>query len=539
METFTLTKDTPTRPSLKRWQFGVNGDHAGAAMRTDYVDQLKRVHHDLGFERLRFHGIFSDDMHTWDTLGDVLGNDQVPPLYENNFRMVGTVYDNVLAAGMKPFVELSFMPQHLARSDKRGTFYYKPNISLPKSDDQWQEYIRTFVRYLIHRYGADEIETWFFEVWNEPDLTESFFDGTQEDYFHFYEITVKAVKEVDPAIRVGGPATSASRWVGDFVAFCKEHGVPFDFVSTHQYAGDPVTTVQAQGATHDQDSTSASDGDEKPEYDPQKLFAGLEPSNGILQFFRRILHDGTETDAKANRNIMIENAAVVHKQADGKPVFYTEWNTCGIFSPYTNDTRKVAAYDVRTILATDTLLEGSAIWCFSDILEELHPFPEEFHGGFGLMTQHGIRKPIYHALRFLAQTGDERYMLPGALDGDVNMAAFRKGSDIQVVLVRQNLHHEENANAAAVPTKVLVQLDRAPRSVVLQRIDEDHCNPLRQWESMGSPKDMTPKLVQQIDAESEPVEETLPADFSDGYLEFTTSLGTNDVHFITIHTGKE
>lgn len=532
MTTFTIHRDTPTTPFHKHWQFAVGGGHAAMAMRTDYVAQLKRVHDDLGIQRIRFHGIFNDDMHTWDTLGNLLGTDQVPDLVENDFRLAGLVYDNVLSAGMKPFVELSFMPNALAKDDAYGTFYYKPNISLPKSYEQWSEYVTAFVTYLIHRYGKKEVETWFFEVWNEPDLPAVFFHGTQQDYFHLYEVTARAIKAVDQDLKVGGPATSSSRWIHDFTEFCSRNQVPFDFVSTHQYAGDPVSDITNPAA-----ETEPSEEDVQARYtnmDFSALFTGLKPEEGTLPFYRRLLRDTTETDPGINRDILPHNASIVRSQAQERPVFYTEWNACALFSAYTNDTRKVAAYDVRTALAMDGIVEGSSIWCFSDIFEELHPFPEEFHGGFGLMTQHGIRKPVYHALRMLGEVGNERYTLPGALDGDISMAAFRNGSDIQVVLVRQNLQHEANEDATPLQATIRVETGSATRAT-RRRIDATSCNPLAMWESMGSPNDLRPDQIRELDAACEPEQDELAMTRDGSYAQVTTALGTNDIHFITIH----
>ena len=239
---FTIPANAPAKPFHKHWQFCVGSGHAAMAMRTDYCEQLKQIHDELGIERVRFHGIFSDDMHTYDTMSTVMpmpGSEQVP-FYENSFRLPGLVYDNVLKAGMKPFVELSFMPSPMAKRPTRGTFYWKPCIAPPKDEAQWQAYIQKFVRFLLNRYGKEEVETWFFEVWNEPDLKTPFFDGTQEDYFRLYEITAKAVKAVDDKLKVGGPATSNSKWVAAFVDYCKAHDAPVDFITTHQYAGDAV-----------------------------------------------------------------------------------------------------------------------------------------------------------------------------------------------------------------------------------------------------------------------------------------------------------
>lgn len=242
---FTIPANAAAKPFKKHWKFCVGSGHAALAMRTDYCEQLKQIHDDLGIERVRFHGIFSDDMHTYDTMATVMpmpGAEQIP-FYESSFRLPGLVYDNVLKAGMKPFVELSFMPSQMAKRPTRGTFYWKPCIAPPKDETQWQAHIQKFIRFLLNRYGKEEVESWFFEVWNEPDLKTPFFDGTQEEYFRLYEITVQAVKAVDDKLKVGGPATSNSKWISAFVQYCKEHSLPVDFITTHQYAGDPISEM--------------------------------------------------------------------------------------------------------------------------------------------------------------------------------------------------------------------------------------------------------------------------------------------------------
>ena len=454
---FTIPANAPAKPFHKHWQFCVGSGHAAMAMRTDYCEQLKQIHDELGIERVRFHGIFSDDMHTYDTMSTVMpmpGSEQVP-FYENSFRLPGLVYDNVLKAGMKPFVELSFMPSPMAKRPTRGTFYWKPCIAPPKDEAQWQAYIQKFVRFLLNRYGKEEVETWFFEVWNEPDLKTPFFDGTQEEYFRLYEITVKAVKAVDDKLKVGGPATSNSKWVAAFVNYCKAHDAPVDFITTHQYAGDPISEMCDQG--DDDHVKNTEEIQEEYKVDLAQLFAGLKPEDGLLPMFRRTMPDNTETD-DLNRDLLRDSAKMVRKQAEGLPLYYTEWSSCATFGAPGNDTRKTAAYDVRAALSSEDVIDGSSIWCFSDIFEEIHPFPEEFHGGFGMMTQHGIPKPIFHALRLLGQAGDERLELPGALDGEVSVAAFRDEADtrLTVLATKQNLHHFAGQNTPTTPVEIEV-----------------------------------------------------------------------------------
>lgn len=536
MQTFVIPRNAETRPFHKHWQFCVGSCHAPLLLRRDYIQQLKAVHDDLGIQRVRCHGIFGDEMHTYDTLADALGNDQVPELYYRNFRLPILAYENVLAAGMQPFVELSFMPQHLAMDPtKRGSFYYKPCISMPKSDEAWCDHIQAFVRALLDHFGTEEVRNWYFEVWNEPDLTTPFFAGTQQDYFHLYEITARAVKAVDPALRVGGPSTSASKWVESFVAFCREKDVPLDFVTTHQYPGDPITSVYDQGALN-AEGLSETEREQMARYaniDLAALFSGLVPEEGILPFYRRILQDTTET-GDYDRAVLAKHGAIVKQQACGLPVYYTEWSDSATCPSDGHDTRRMAAYDVFAALAADGILDGSSIWCLSDTFEENLPYPEEFHGGFGLQTQHGIPKPAYRAMELLGRAGDQRLVLDGALDGEISLAAFRKGADTQLVLTRQTLHHQQNKDAPAETAHIRVELPAAPRAVVAWRIDEDHCNPARAWQEMGRPMHPTPAQLELLRQASELRPEFWPVTYENGVLTLETVLGTNDLCFIWI-----
>ena len=522
MTHFTIPADAPLRPFDKHWQFCVGSGHAGLALRADYGRLLKQAHDELGLERVRFHGIFGDAMHTMHSLRDILPLPGAKKYAEASFRHCGLAYDNVLAAGMKPFVELSFMPPMLAKRKIRGAFFYRPNVNPPRDYAAWHRYIQAFVRFLRQRYGEEEIRTWFFEVWNEPDLPIAFFNGSRKEYFHLYEVTARAIKEIDPQIQVGGPATSGSKWVAEFMQFCEENRVPVDFISTHQYAGDPIGGVKSKEQKEGGLLGSL----------PGRLRAmKAAPRDAILPAYRRLMGDETEEKALPE-GAFLANAQMVKQQARGLPVYYTEWNASAVFSAYSNDTRKVAAYDVKTCLALEGAVTGSSIWCFSDIFEELHPFPEEFHGGFGLLTQGGIKKPVYHGMRMLAEAGPERCDLPGALDGEISMAAFRSETETQVLLLRQKMK-----NLFGLPkeeARVEIALAQEPKRVYLQRIDDTHCNPLKLWEAMGSPQVPTPGQLAELQAQSAMSDEDLPSEWRDGTLTFSVSLGVNDVYFVRI-----
>lgn len=538
MTKYEITKQTPKKQFKRHWQFCVGSGRAALALRADYCRQLREVHEELGIKRVRFHGIFCDDMNTIHDLSDVFPIPMKTGVTEQSFRQCAVAYDNLLEAGMKPFVELGFMPEALAGEEVKGLFYYKPNICMPRDDDAWVAYIQSFVRFLIERYGAKEVESWYFEVWNEPDLVLPFFHGTQEDYFHLYEITAEAIKEIDEKIQVGGPATSGSKWVAAFVKYCKEHQVPVDFVTTHQYAGDPLGGISDEGGP-DADGENRDVGEPDMEemmknVSPemiQQFFAALPKDQGILPALRSIMGDPLE-DKDIPDNVFRINAPIVKEQAQGLPVFYTEWNNCATFSAYGNDTRKVAAYDVKMILALEDVLDGSSIWCFSDIFEELHLFPEEFHGGFGMMTHSGIKKPIYYALKMLADVGDLRYELPDAVDGEVGMGAFERGDGVDLMLFRQKMKNRLELPKERV--EIALEMDREPSSVILERIDEDHCNPLRVWEEMGSPQVPTPKQVKEIKEASALREEEMEFSYDGKVVTITAELGINDVYHIRV-----
>ena len=248
---FLIKGDAKRIPHKKHWQFCVGSGHALLALRTDYAKQLKFIHDSLGIERVRFHGIFCDDMRTFNDLSMQMNIEGAGQFAEYNFNACAAAYDNVLEAGMKPFVELSFMPEKLALKEEgrpmKGGFFYRPNIVPPADYDAWRDYLQEFIRFLQKRYGEEEIRSWYFEVWNEPDLPFVFWNGSREEYFRFYAETVRAIKDIDSGIRVGGPSTSGSKWISSFLDYCAENSVPADFVSTHQYAGDPLGGVEDQG----------------------------------------------------------------------------------------------------------------------------------------------------------------------------------------------------------------------------------------------------------------------------------------------------
>lgn len=529
-----IKKNAKTHKFNQHWKFCVGSGHATLALRTDYTRILKMVHDELGIERVRFHGIFNDDMKILSDLSVMVPSPISETFKEQSFQQIGVAYDNVIDAGMKPFVELGFMQSKLASGDTQLQFFYGGNVTRPKDYEKWAAFLADFIHFLQHRYGEEEVRSWYFEVWNEPDL--GFFDGDLPEYLELYEHTARAIKAVDPAIKVGGPATSGSKWIRQFVSYCKEHDVPVDFVSTHQYAGDPLSGVKADGSPEEESAQPSPEEmqAQMEEFGRQvmaRMTAIPEEERTYLKGWRAVMEDETEVREIPNTTLR-KNAAIVKRQADGLPVYYTEWNMSAVFGAYSLDTRKAASYNIKAVLDTEGIMDGSSLWCFSDIFEEQHWFPEEFHGGFGMVTHSGIPKPTFYGFKMLSQLAENRVELgEDATDGEIAVAAFEDDKVKQVLLFRQKMKQEDLPKETV---SVSVELEQKPVRVSMQRIDEEHCNPLRLWEEMGAPQDINRAEAEMLKQRSAMITEPIDYNYENGMLQFSADLAANDIYLITI-----
>ncbi|MGH8234477.1 MAG: GH39 family glycosyl hydrolase, partial [Rhodanobacteraceae bacterium] len=207
--TFTCDFDAPGSTLAHVWSHTVGSGHADLALRADWQQQMAKTHKELGVRHVRFHGILDDSMGTY--LIEMDKN-----LY--SFFNADQIFDFLVSIGMKPLVELSFMPTAL-QTGGDTVFFYRANVTPPRDYAKWADLITRLVKHWVERYGIDEVRSWYFEVWNEPNL-DAFWKGKQADYFKLYQYTANAIKSVDAQIRVGGPATADDEWVPEFLQFC-------------------------------------------------------------------------------------------------------------------------------------------------------------------------------------------------------------------------------------------------------------------------------------------------------------------------------
>ncbi len=334
----------------------VGAGRANEGLRADWQQQLAILKKECGFKYIRMHGLLTDDMGIYKE--DQNGNP------EYNYQYVDVLYDYILSIGMKPFVELGFMPAALA-SGPQTIFWWKGNVTPPKEYEKWESLIRNLTLHFTERYGEEEVKTWYFEVWNEPNLSPWFWTGTQEEYFQLYKYAAKAVKSVNKHYKVGGPATAGAAWVPETIEFCDTHQVPLDFISTHTYGVKEgyLDEYGQMGTILDKDPSAV--------------------SGDVLRS-----HD------------QIVKSAMPHLE-----LHYTEWSSSYTPADPIHDSYHQAAYVLEKMKQVEHNVNSMSYWVFTDIFEEAGPRFTPFHGGFGLMNYQGIKKPVFHAYSFLNKLG--------------------------------------------------------------------------------------------------------------------------------------
>lgn len=442
-EKITIDAQAPATPFPHFWEQMFGSGRAILALRDSYRQDVRAVKSVTDFKYVRFHAILHDEVGVYNE--DEHGN----PVY--NFSYVDQIYDGLLKDGVKPFVEISFMPRKLAfNPDALHPFWYKQNVSPPKSMERWDDLIQHFAQHLVDRYGIDEVSQWYFEVWNEPNI--DFWNGIPRDrsYFDLYAHTARTLKGVNQRLRVGGPATAAAAWVPEFLQYTSEHHVPVDFVTSHGYADD--TTLDLFGKNEDMPMD-------------QRVCRAIEKVHGQIK-------------ASSTPDL---------------PLFWTEWNVQGMKE--SRDTIFVGPALANTVRQCDGMVQMMSFWTFSDVFEEGGPIPKPFEGQFGLRAKGGVNKPSYYGFGLLHELGDERIANPSK---DVIVTKTRNGG---LAIAAWNLVDPDQQGSTR---EVTLHFDHVPAGshVTLERVDEEHGNVLPRYRAMRSPEDPTPAQVEQLNRET-------------------------------------
>jgi xylan 1,4-beta-xylosidase len=435
-ETVEIDAHAPTAPLPHFWEQMFGSGRANLSMRQDYRDDLRAVKRITGFEYVRFHAILDDENGLYSE--DAQGN----PVY--NFSYIDHIYDGLLANGVRPYVEISFMPKKLAARLDYQAFWYKPIASPPASYAKWDALITAFAQHLVDRFGINEVSQWYFEVWNEPNI--DFWTGQpkQQTYFELYDHTARALKAVNPRIRVGGPATAQAAWVGDMIAHAAENHVPLDFVSTHVYGNDTSQNVF---------------GDDRPIPPHQMVCAAVD---------------------KVHKQILASTQPHL-------PLIWSEFNATYMTESPITDSIYIGPWMADTIRQCDGKVDMMSYWTFSDVFEEQGVVKTPFYGGYGLIAEDDIPKPAFNVFAMLHELGDERIAEP---EDDVLVTRRKDGA---LVIAAWNLVEPD----ATGPDKTITLnlKDVAPHArVTIERSDAQHGDTLAAWDRMGKPR--FPSLAQ-------------------------------------------
>ena len=444
------------------------------ALHHEYQAQLSAVQKLCGFRYIRGHGLFSDQMGIWQEWG--------PPFAEREQWLCFTYLDRVMDAyienGLEPFLELGFMPGKLASSEQT-LFYWKAHTVPPKDPEDWCTLVRETLRHLAHRYGKERVETWPAEVWNEPNLPGFWEHADKAKYFELYRVTVQAVKEVLPAMRVGGPAIcggdGSQQWISDFLAFCRDEKLPVDFVTRHAYLG------------------------QNPEHQSRYVYHGMNAPDVLI------------AEMQESRDIIDS-----FPEYKGIPMYITEFNTS--YNPFCpiHDTNLNAATCAALLSRLGDVADGYSYWTFGDVFEEMGIPNRPFHGGFGMMAAGLIPKPTLWAFSFFSNLEGE------CVFRDENAVIVRRG-DGGYEAVLWNLCGGE-------PEDVTLDLSfplEGDAAALIDLVDSETCNPLACWHRMGEPADLNAEQLEFLRAAGQPAKKVLTPEKAENGQKLTLSLRPN------------
>lgn len=517
MNEYSLNVNCKTKSFNNYWQLCVGSGHAGLGLRKDWQEQLKYLHDELGFKYVRFHGLFCEDMKVAATLNEMIPLSAAKEVVTYSFYQIACLFDYILSIGMKPFVEIGFMPRALA-SGKKTIFFYKANITPPKDYDKWNDFIYKFIDFLIDRYTLEEVESWYFEVWNEPDLR-VFWSGDKKEYFKLYKNTANTIKKLSKNIRVGGPSTSGGNWIGEFKEYCEKENIPLDFISTHEYPGDALG--------HDV-------GGDNPVKQVISYIKKVKDNKGkdIHTFFSNIFKQA-EVLKRTKAGSLTRKAVKARKTVGDFPLIYTEWNSNSQCTSYLNDDLYTSSLIVKTIVDNNGIVDGYSFWTFSDIFEELSFFHKPFSGSFGMLNIHGIPKPSFWAFKLISKLGDRQFDVKTSTQSEtLEIAAFIKDNCYQLLLYNHQMPEQKIDDE-----KIKIVLDdiKIVKSVIIETIDEINGNSKRVWDEMGQPEYLKPIEVEYIKEKSKVVQKDMDYLYRNEQLTLEVTMMKQQVSLIEIN----
>ncbi|MES3021408.1 MAG: beta-xylosidase [Pseudomonadota bacterium] len=431
----------------------------------------------------------------WGSTGMYTEDKDGKPVY--NWTIVDQIFDTYIERKMKPLAQIGFMPEALSQRPQPYQHKWQPGVRYeeimtgwatpPKDYDKWAELIYQWVKHCVARYGQQEVESWYWEVWNEPDGHYLIAPDVKREYFKMYDYAADAVKRALPTARMGGPHTAgAGRFMDDFLKHVLTEpnyatgkiGAPLDFVAFH-----------AKGSP--------------------KVVNGV-VRMGMDMHFKR-LDDGF---------------AIVEKypQLKGMPVIIGESDpegcaACGMATNPENAYRNgtlYSSYTAASIAREYDLAEKRGVNLIGAVNWSFEFEDQPWYAGFRDLATNGVNKPVLNVFRMfgmmrgerVAVGGDQAYdaasIKAGGVRGertDINALATRDKRSVAVMV--WNYHDDDLIDAGSPVSLKIAGIPASSVTMRHYRIDGDNSNSYSAWKRMGSPASPSPAQVRALQRASE------------------------------------
>lgn len=500
---------------FKHWQKIATFGRAKEALGASWQKQFIEFQNEFNFEYIRFHGIFADDMEVYNETAD-------GKVYYN-WAKVNELFDFFLENNIKPYIELSFVPSLLKSSDQK-IYFWEGYISLPKDLDKWTALLKDFLNHCIKRYGSDEVNSWYFEVWKQPDFEKPVSVSKRKRQFEYFKRTFKAIKSVSSKIKVGGPAISmwslsTGVWFSKFIEFLSKENLEIDFISNHTFS--EYTPTDSLAEAH-------------------KLVLNYATAEEILKVLKTKFH---------NKSMLIETVERLIEAKDDflddkVEVIVSTWGFVVRPGHLISDTSFYATNIINTMISTINTADAIAYWSFSDLVEDYGPFVGHFHGGVGMINRDGIKKPSYNAFLLLSKLGNK------VISTSNNHIITKAGEDVQVLIYNHAELEDDFINGSfdnitnldrygIFKPKDDLEIDlnikdlKGKYKVVKYRLDRDHGSVFDEWLKLGGPEDMSKQEIDYLKEKSKPNSSIVYLDLDGEYSE-KISVPVHGVYMVTL-----
>lgn len=439
----------PGKELRHSWEGLGNIDQMRWIARKDTLEQLEQAYRELNMRHVRAVGIHHDDLFPIDIdpkhCMTIPEEDRIP---RNNWQVIDYIFDSLIDIGINPMYTTAFTPTVMATTEQ-SVFRTKCNVSPPKSYKEWSEYIAATLKHFKYRYGKQRMDSWYYEVWNEPNL-DAFYGGNQAEFFKLWKHTYDAIKSVDNDWPIGGPSTARAEWIDDFLKFSRQNECEPDYIIAHCYNNDSE-------------------------------WAALSPFDGLQ-----------EDRTNKSPNFMPGVANGVHKLLEKEgfegEVHWNEWGRSWFPFDEMRETANEAAFIVKSMAEVHERADYYAYWCLSDIYNQAGYGAETFHGNYGLLNLQGLKKPSYYAFELLGKMGDRQIPHTGEnMNRNCNAFVSKSAKAYQAMLYCFDNEYEVDGPSSQISVKLKLPKGISADDITLYQVSKGNNNIIADWKKRGAP----------------------------------------------------